>query len=97
MLGERILNIKLQLKQVAKRDLLEMVFGQTEENCILSGTCPFLLKYQQTRFCVSEVLGHGCQMEKLKASPDNGETEGREHDQDPSLDLSASSYLPGFG
>ena len=74
-----------------------MVFGQAEKNCRLGGTCPFLLNYQQILFCVSEVLGQGCQMEKLRASLGNGEAEGGEHNQDQFLDLTDGLYLPGVG
>ncbi len=96
MLHDRILSLKLELKQVAKKDLLKMVFGQSEENCILGGTCPFLLNYQQVRFCVSEVLGHGCQMEKLRASLRMEEEQGKENTRDQSLDLTVGPRLPAL-
>ncbi len=97
MVQDRIFEIKSELRRLAKGDLLKMVFGQAEKNCILGGTCPFLSNYQQILFCVSEVLGQGCQMEKLRASLVNGEAEGREHNPDQSLDLTDGLYLPGLG
>jgi len=73
-----------------------MVFGQPERSCILGGTCPFLLNYQQILFCVSEVLGQGCQMEKLRALLSSDEAQEREHNRDQPLDLTAGPWLPGL-
>ena len=73
-----------------------MVFGQPERSCILGGPCPFLLNYQQILFCVSEVLGQGCQTEKLRASLSNGEARESEHNQNHSLDLTFEPYLSGL-
>ncbi len=97
MVQDKVFNRKSELRRLAKGDLLKMVFGQPEKNCILGGICPFLLNYQQIRFCASEVLGHGCQTEKLRVLSGTGEAEGKEQNQDRSLDLSDGSYLPGFG
>jgi len=73
-----------------------MVFGQPEENCILRKTCPFLLAYQDIRFCVSEVLGPGCQMEKLRALPEGRRNKvGRQPGRLRGLTL--APQLPGFG
>jgi hypothetical protein len=94
---DRILNIKSELRQMAKGDLLKMVFGQPERSCMLGGTCPFLLNYQQIRFCVSEVMDQGCQMEKLGELLSNEETQGREHNRDHFLDLTVRHRLPGLG
>ena len=43
-----------------------LAFSQKEGNCALSGPCPFYLTYRGYGFCVSEVLGEGCQAEKLQ-------------------------------
>ncbi len=96
MIQDRIFEIKSELRRLAKGDLLKMVFGQAEKNCILGGICPFLLNYQRILFCVSEVLSQGCQMEKLRALLINGEAEGGERNQDQSLDLTDGLYLPGL-
>ncbi len=85
MLHDKILNIKSELRHLPKGGLLKMVFGQPEKNCILGGTCPFLLNYHKILFCVSEVLGQGCQHETGRASPSN-----------ESLDLTGWLCLPGL-
>jgi hypothetical protein len=36
-----------------------------ERKCVLAGVCAFLFEYRHTRFCVSEILGQGCQMERF--------------------------------
>jgi len=97
MLHDRILNIKLELRQMAKGNLFKIVFGQPERTCILGGPCPFLLNYQQILFCVSEVLGQGCQTVKLRASRNNGESQGRECNRNHALDLTVEPWLPGLG
>lgn len=97
MLQDNIFDIKSELRQMAKGDLLKMVFGQPEENCVLGGPCPFLLNYQQTQFCVSEVLGQGCQVEKLKAMLRSEEEHGGEQDRGQFPDLIVGFWLPGFG
>ncbi len=96
MLHKKISDIKSELRQMVKKDLLKMAFGQPEKNCILGGTCPFLLTYQQILFCVSEVLGQGCQLEKLRASLNDGEVEDNGHRQDQLLDLMGRPCLPGL-
>ncbi len=96
MLQDKMFDIKSELRQMAKGNLLKMVFGQPEENCILGGPCPFLLNYQQIRFCVSEVLGQGCQKEKLRAMLESEEEHGGEHNRNQSPDLTAGLLFPGF-
>jgi len=51
---------------MAKANLLKMALCQKEKKCVLGGVCPFLLEYHCILFCVSEILGHGCQIEKLR-------------------------------
>jgi hypothetical protein len=97
MLQDKIFDIKSELRQMAKGDLLKMTFCQKERSCLLGGPCPFLLDHQEILFCVSEVLGQGCQMEKLRALLSSDEAQGREQSRDQSLDLSVGPYLPGLG
>jgi hypothetical protein len=62
---------------MAKANLLKMALCQKEKNCVLGGVCPFLLEYQCILFCVSEILGHGCQIEKLRLlSDESAQNEG---------------------
>ena len=49
-------------------DLLKVAARQTEHNCVLSpsGPCQFYFKYKGFGFCVSELSGQGCQVEKAR-------------------------------
>ena len=77
MAGEKIFRARAELRQMAKANLLKMVFCQKEKKCLLGGTCPFLLEYRCILFCVSEILGQGCQIEKLRLlSDENLQSEG---------------------
>jgi hypothetical protein len=66
MAGEKIFRARAELRRMAKANLLKMAFCQKEKKCLLGGTCPFLLEYQCILFCVSEIMGQGCQIEKLR-------------------------------
>lgn len=82
---------------MAKANLLKMAFSQKEKKCLLGGgTCPFLLEYQCALFCVSETLGHGCQIEKLRLlSDENAET--GEESCPRKVELAVGPCLPGLG
>ena len=66
MAAEKIFQARAELRRMAKANLLKMAFCQKEKKCVLGGICPFLLEYQCILFCVSEILGQGCQIEKLR-------------------------------
>ncbi len=63
-------SIKGELRGLGIRILFEMVMNQREFKClIMNGPCPFYFKHKGYGFCLSEVLGKGCewqQMEKLE-------------------------------
>jgi hypothetical protein len=59
-----VFKLKAELRKMTKGDLLRMVLSQKERKCLLGGICPFLLEYQRILFCVSEILGQGCQVER---------------------------------
>ncbi len=67
MPGSEISRFRAELRQMTRANILRMVFGQRQKKCLLGGTCPFLLEYKRVLFCVSEILGEGCQIEKLKS------------------------------
>src|SRR4030066_399384 len=76
MTAEEIFQARAELRRMAKANLLKMAFYQKEKNCVLGGSCPFLLEYQSILFCVSEIMGQGCQVEKLRQlSAENGHSE----------------------
>jgi len=96
MNGEAVFQVRIELKQMAKADLLKMVFSQKQKNCVIGGGCPFLLEYRHILFCVSEILGQGCQIEKLRLLSDkNGQSD--EGISPKAVELVIGPCLPGLG
>ena len=95
MLNEKILQFKAELRKMRKGDLLRMVLSQKERKCVLGGKCPFLFEYRRILFCVSEILGQGCQVERqgLDSGQDaQSESEGSQR----AKELWVEIWLPGF-
>lgn len=96
MAGEKIFRARAELRRMAKANLLKMALCQKEKNCVLGGVCPFLLEYQCILFCVSEILGQGCQIEKLRLLSDkNGQTE--DESSRKAVKLAIGPCLPELG
>jgi hypothetical protein len=61
-----ILEAKRELQKVRARNLFTMVMDQKLSRCLVGGrTCGHSLLYRGIRFCVSELLGKGCLLERL--------------------------------
>jgi len=79
MPNDIVLKLKAELRKMTKGHLLRMVLNQKERKCVLGGVCPFLLEYRRVLFCVSEILGQGCQVERQRldsVQEAHGEIEG---------------------
>jgi hypothetical protein len=61
-----IFRLRTELRHLTGRELLEMAIKQKEKDCILGGLCHYRIIYKGAGFCVSEVLGKGCEMEYLR-------------------------------
>jgi len=96
MAGEKIFQVRAELRRMAKANLLKMAFRQKEKKCVLGGACPFLLEYQCILFCVSEILGQGCQIEKLRVLSDEID-ENEEEISLQAVKLAIGPCLPGLG
>ncbi len=60
-------SIKGELRSLEIRILFEMVMNQREFKClIMNGLCPFYFKHKGYGFCLSEVLGRGCELQQLE-------------------------------
>lgn len=81
---------------MAKANLLKMAFCQKEKKCVLGGACPFLLEYQCILFRVSEILGQGCRIEKLRLLSDEID-ENEEEIFLQAVELAIGPCLPGLG
>jgi hypothetical protein len=90
-----VFKLKAELRKMTKGNLLKMTLSQKEKNCLLGGVCPFLLECQRILFCVSEILGQGCQTARQRLdSLQDAQSEG-ESSQKP-VKLPVGPWLPGF-
>ena len=57
---------KNELRKMSQRHLLRLVSSQRISGCLIGGrACDLYLHYKGFNFCVSEIMGEGCQVEKL--------------------------------
>jgi hypothetical protein len=84
---EKTVMFKAELKKLGAVTLLKMAFNQKEKRCVLSGLCPFYLNYKDYGFCVSEILGEGCQDEKLRELCPDKEVQSENQSSDTLLQL----------
>ncbi len=94
MKGE-VVKLEAELRRLGERDLLRMVLNQKQSKCVLSGVCRFLLEQRHILFCVSEILGQGCQVERQRL--DSGQDGQSESDWSQRVkELWVEIWLPGF-
>jgi hypothetical protein len=56
-----------KLRRVRKEDLLELAFKQGISKCVIGGeACGLYIRYEGFGFCVSEIMGQGCQVQRTK-------------------------------
>jgi len=61
-----ILETKRELQKMRTGNLFKMAMEQKLSKCLVGGrTCGYSLLYKGIRFCVSELLGKGCLLERL--------------------------------
>jgi len=58
--------VRLELRRLGGKKLFKIVMNQKESKCLTHGFCSLLFKYEGYTFCLSEVLGRGCEIEGLK-------------------------------
>jgi hypothetical protein len=58
--------IRAELRRLGTCNLLRMAMNQKEAQCILTGLCRYYFRHQGVGFCISELLGHGCRVEKSR-------------------------------
>ena len=72
-----VFKFKAELRKMTNGELLKIVLNQKERKCVLGGVCRFLLEYRRILFCVSEILGQGCQVERQRLdSGQDAQSEG---------------------
>ncbi len=58
--------IKAELRKMGRKNLFKMLMSQKKSKCLLDGLCSLHFEYKGYTFCLSEVLGEGCESEKLE-------------------------------
>ena len=54
-----------ELRRMGKRHLMRLVSAQRISGCLIGGrACGLYLHYKGFNFCVSEIIGQGCQVER---------------------------------
>jgi hypothetical protein len=72
-----ILKARCELRKMSTAGLFNLALNQKMSGCVIAGRpCCFYLQYKGCRFCASEVLGEGCQLERLEQS------NRRDHDKE---------------
>jgi len=59
-------SVRAEVRRLGKKNLFKMLMGQKESRCLLNGLCSFYFEYKGYTFCISEILGEGCESQKLK-------------------------------
>ena len=95
MLDEKIFQFKAELRKMKRGDLLRMSLNQKERKCLLGGVCPFLFEYRRVLFCISEILGQGCQMERQRLDSGQEAKSESESSQRP-VEPPVGTWLSGF-
>jgi hypothetical protein len=61
------LKIRRELQRKDRKELFKILVNQRISKCLIGGVpCSFYLHYKELSFCVSEILGQGCQLEKIE-------------------------------
>lgn len=63
-----------ELRRMHRGDLLRWVLAQRISRCLIGGrACGLYIRYKGFNFCVSEIMGEGCQSEGIKKLEDRYE------------------------
>ncbi len=82
-------SVRSELLKLGNKRLYKLLMSQKESKCLLNGLCSLLFKYKGYTFCLSEVLGRGCEIENLKKLENEtcqGE-EGPPPEEEPNVSL----------
>ena len=96
-----ILETKIELKRMKRGDLFKLVMDQRLSNCLVGGmVCGYSIHYKGVCFCVSELLGKGCLVERLGQWEKFYPNKGKINNSLPLLqemgpELSSSGKSPG--
>ena len=58
--------VRIEVRRLGKKNLFKTLMDQKESKCLLKGLCSYHFEYKGYTFCISEVLGEGCEFQRLK-------------------------------
>jgi len=66
-----VFEARSELRRMCRRDLLSLVSAQRISGCLIGGrVCCLFLHYKGFNFCVSEIMGEGCHVERIEKFED---------------------------
>ena len=69
-----VFEAKNELRRMCRRHLLSLVSAQKISKCLIGGrACGLYLQYKGFNLCVSEIMGKGCQVERIEKLEDHHE------------------------
>ncbi len=92
-----IYRFRRELRTLTSKGLLEMAFKQKEKKCILLGEpCQYKITYEGAAFCISELLGKGCEAEYLRKLLADEDAETKCQRSGEPLELLTGLRFPDF-
>ncbi len=90
-----VYQIRNELRKMNRRYLFSLATAQKISKCLVGGqTCCLHLRYQGLNFCISEIIGQGCQVEKSAQLEEISQKEKGFNRSMPLLDRIGISPLP---
>ena len=69
-----VFEARSELRRMCRLDLLRLVSAQRISRCLIGGrACSLYMRYKGFKFCVSEIMGEGCQLEEIEKLEDRYE------------------------
>jgi len=63
----KLYEVRNKLRRMGKTDLFELASKQGISRCVIGGgACGLYFRHEGLGFCVSEILGQGCQVQRSK-------------------------------
>ncbi len=92
-----VYEVRSELRRMNKGDLFKLVSNQRILRCLLGGgACGFFLHYKGINFCISEILGQSCRVERLANLEEVYQNQDEISCPLPLMDrIGISSLLPG--
>jgi len=85
-----------ELRRMSRGGLFKLASSLRISRCLISGgACSFYLRYKGFNFCISEILGQGCQVERVEKLEDRYEDPQKSTGQLPLMEKLGMVALRG--